>query len=330
MVLRCLQSAGSSGAIALANGVVSDIVTPSERGSFIAFASIGSILGPLVSPIIGGLITQYADWHWIFWFLFIFCGIFCIPFFLFFPETCRNIVGNGSITPPPIYCSLTVCISGRKRVDLERQKKGLEPRKIKILNPLSTMRVFAVKPIAMILAPSGISFGLFYAVFAGASELLKRTYGLNQLELSLMYIPLGVGGIVAALTTGQMVDWNFKRHATLLGIKIVENKRQELSSFPVEKARLQIGVPLLLLGNICIVAYGWTVHQHASIWCTTILLLVISWTLAALFQVMNVLLVNTYPRRGATVSAAVNLVRCELGAAASAAINPLTDGVRVG
>lgn len=82
LVLRMLQSAGSSGTIALANGLVGDLVTSSERGSYseiahhpcrvegnanenaVAYASVGSILGPSLSPVIGGLLSQYLDWHW--------------------------------------------------------------------------------------------------------------------------------------------------------------------------------------------------------------------------------------------------------------------------
>jgi MFS family permease len=60
MVLRCLQSAGSSGTIALANGVVGDIVTSAERGQYIAFTSISSVLGPTLSPVLGGVISQYC------------------------------------------------------------------------------------------------------------------------------------------------------------------------------------------------------------------------------------------------------------------------------
>jgi MFS family permease len=63
LVLRCLQSAGSSGTVALANGVVGDLITSSERGTYVAFASLGSMLGPTVSPILGGVIGQYAGWH---------------------------------------------------------------------------------------------------------------------------------------------------------------------------------------------------------------------------------------------------------------------------
>ena len=64
LLLRMLQSAGSSGTIALANGLVGDLVTSSERGSYIAWASLGSVLGPTLSPILGGLLSQYLGWHW--------------------------------------------------------------------------------------------------------------------------------------------------------------------------------------------------------------------------------------------------------------------------
>lgn len=63
LILRCIQSAGSSGTVALANGVVGDLITSSERGTYVAFASLGSVLGPTISPILGGLIGQYAGWH---------------------------------------------------------------------------------------------------------------------------------------------------------------------------------------------------------------------------------------------------------------------------
>lgn len=64
LILRMLQSAGSSGTVALAYGVVGDLVTSSERGQYVAFASLGSILGPTLSPVLGGIISQYAGWHW--------------------------------------------------------------------------------------------------------------------------------------------------------------------------------------------------------------------------------------------------------------------------
>ena len=64
LLLRMLQSAGSSGTVALAQGLVGDCITSSERGQYVAWASAGTILGPTLSPILGGLLSQYCGWHW--------------------------------------------------------------------------------------------------------------------------------------------------------------------------------------------------------------------------------------------------------------------------
>jgi MFS family permease len=50
LLLRCVQSSGSSGTISLSNGVVSDVSTRSQRGRYIGIAALGSNLGPLSAP----------------------------------------------------------------------------------------------------------------------------------------------------------------------------------------------------------------------------------------------------------------------------------------
>ena len=46
VVLRFLQSSGSSGTIALGSAVVADIITRAQRGKYIGYASMGVTLGP--------------------------------------------------------------------------------------------------------------------------------------------------------------------------------------------------------------------------------------------------------------------------------------------
>lgn len=46
MVLRCIQSSGSSGTIALGSAVVADVSTRAQRGKYIGYASMGVTLGP--------------------------------------------------------------------------------------------------------------------------------------------------------------------------------------------------------------------------------------------------------------------------------------------
>ena len=86
-LLRCLQSSGSSGTIALSSGVVADVATASERGSYMGFVTAGALLGPAVGPVIGGVLAQFLGWRSIFWFLTIFGASFLVIFAIFFPET---------------------------------------------------------------------------------------------------------------------------------------------------------------------------------------------------------------------------------------------------
>lgn len=51
IILRCLQSAGSSGTFALAQAVTADIATRAERGKYLAYAMFGSTLGPVLGPV---------------------------------------------------------------------------------------------------------------------------------------------------------------------------------------------------------------------------------------------------------------------------------------
>lgn len=52
LVLRCLQSSGSSGTVALGSAVVADLSTRAERGKYIGYVSMGVTLGPALGPVI--------------------------------------------------------------------------------------------------------------------------------------------------------------------------------------------------------------------------------------------------------------------------------------
>ncbi|KAG9628840.1 hypothetical protein KCU64_g17710, partial [Aureobasidium melanogenum] len=66
---------------------------------------------------------------------------------------------------------------------------------------------------------------------------------------------------------------------------------------------------------------------HVSLAGPIILLFVMGYALTAAFQVYNILIVDIYPGKPATASAANNIVRCEMGAATSAAIVPMTKAM---
>lgn len=309
------------------------MVTSAERGSYIALASVSSILGPTLSPILGGLISQYWNWHGIFWFLLAFGCAFAIPLALFLPETCRKVVGDGSFPPPALNMNITDKIRHANRgkagipIDKKQHQKLRDNYKLTFPNPLKTLVVLIDLETAIVLLGAGLALANFYAISTGASSAFRHIYGFNDLQVSLMFIPIGVGGTISALTTGKAVDWNYQRHARRLGVPVDKSRQQDLTGFPIEKARLEVALPLFYLGAVAVLGYGWTMDHKVSLAGPIILLFIMGYAITAAFQVLNVLMVDIYPGRPATATAANNIVRCELGAAASAAIVPMAQAM---
>lgn len=222
MVLRCLQSAGSSGTVALCQGVVSDVATSAERGTYVAYSSVSTILGPTLSPVIGGLLSQYLGWKAIFWFL----VIFAVPVFLllliFFPETARTVVGNGSIPPRGLNRSLIDYVRENKRMSQrENPSDGCDPPPgttslTKFPNPLRTLVVFKDKGTALLMLHIGLLLAVHYIVLAAIPSEYEEIYGFDQIKIALVYLPYGFGSVLSAFTTGRLVDWNYRRHAKRL------------------------------------------------------------------------------------------------------------------
>lgn len=333
LILRMLQSAGSSGTVALASGLVGDLVTSSERGQYIAFSSLGSVLGPTLSPVIGGLISQYLNWHWIFWFLLIISGVFSVPFFLFHPETSRKLVGDGSIPPPWMSWNVSDYIRHKNRakqgltVDEDELAKHHNNFRISFPNPLSTLVMFKNLEACAVLLATGLAFACFYAISTGAASVLSEVYGYDEVHIGLVFLAIGGGSIISAFTTGKLVDWNYARHARRLGFPIQKNRNTDLSDFPIERARCEIALPCFALGVLTVIAYGWMMESRVSIAGPVVILFLMGYALIAGFQVLNVLMVDIYPTQATSATAASNVVRCLLGAAASAAIIPMSDAM---
>ena len=321
-VLRCLQSAGSSTTIALSSGVVSDVATAAQRGSYMGLVTAGSLLGPSVGPVIGGLLAQYLGWRAIFWFLLIFSGAFLVPFVFFFPETARGVVGDGSLPPQRWNMSLISYLKSRKA----REEGVVAPveskkRKLSFPNPYQTLLIVFQKDASIVLLCNAILFAGFYDVSATIPSIYNDIYGLDDLQIGLCYIPFGLGATIASVLNGKFLDFNYRRLAKRMNFPLVKNRFVDLRGFPIERARLEIAFPMLTIGSLCILAFGWCLNYRVHLAAPTTILFVMGLSLTASFNTISTLLVDYYPSQAAKATAANNFVRCLLGAGATAVVD---------
>lgn len=196
LVLRCLQSTGSSGTVALGAGIVADIATSGERGKYMGLVQLGPMVGPAIAPVLGGILSQFLGWRAIFWFLTILAAIYLILAGVFFPETGRNVVGNGSIPPQGWNMSLLNYMDTRKaneNLALSRtpshqavrvaQSELASKRKLRWPNPLKTIHIILEKDVGVILLFCGLFFTGMYTVMATVPSLFAKIYGFNDLQI---------------------------------------------------------------------------------------------------------------------------------------------------
>jgi len=337
LILRCLQASGSSGTIALGSGVVADIATSAERGVWMGWATSGPMVAPAIAPIIGGVFAELVGWRWIFWFLVIAAGTFVMPFALAFPETGRNVVGNGSIPPQGWNMSLLNYLQVRRTFKdpetleqsgtKESQRVLAGTRRLRFPNPLQALKLVMEKDVGLLLFYNSIIYCAFYDVMASAPMLFEQIYGYDALQIGLCFLPFGFGCALAPQTSGKIMDWNFRRRARKVGYKIVKGKANDLREFPLEQARIEVALPMVFIGDAALLCYGWVMEINTNLAAPLILMFIIGLTMTGAFNVLSVMLIDLYPLSPATATAANNLIRCLAGAGTTDAVIYMIEGM---
>lgn len=202
---RVVQALGAGAVNAVSMALVKDCFTPSRRGALLAIIQVLTVVGPVIAPLLGGIIIQFASWRAIFWVLAALGGL-CLAASLLFRESLP--------ADERLDVGVLRSLGGLGRIARER----------KFMLILTVAALFNLPFMAYIAVGSYIYVDLFgetqqvytyfFAATAGFSALgpvLHLRFGSHLSPWSLTYVLLGAGAALGAamVVVGSWSVWGF-------------------------------------------------------------------------------------------------------------------------
>ena len=287
------------------------------------------MLGQGVGPVFGGILSQYLGFRSIFWFLAIISGISLLSILIFLPETLRPIAGNGTVPLHGLHKPWIYYITGNKDTQAGAVPSGTK-KQVTLKTVFEPLTFLAEKDVFITLFFGAVVYTVWSMVTSSTSSVFEATYGLNTLEVGLTFLGNGFGCMSGSYTIGYLMDFNHKRtereycvqHNLPLDTRITTKTHPD---FPIEYARMRNTWWITALFIVCTAVYGVSLKTHLAL--PVILQYILAYCATAIFTINSALVIDLYPGASASATAVNNLMRCLIGAAGVAAVQPLIDAL---
>jgi multidrug resistance protein len=249
LLLRIFQGSSISVTMVVGQGIIADIYPSNQRGWATGIFFIPVLLGVVLGPTLGGILTFYFSWRSTFVFQSIFSLIILIIYTLFMPETHQYQVLKK--------------LTNQKIIE---RNEIFEP---KLSNPFLPLKYLTHLNILIYILSASTAFAsIIINQCLLAITLAKEPYHFNELKIGLSNIPLSIGEVLGCLLGGYLAD---------KGDYFFQKKRLENRLIPGTIAFLLIPIGLLIYGwafqfelnvvipilSASIVAFGQAVYRPA-------------------------------------------------------------------
>lgn len=186
VALRFVQGVSGAAGIVIARASARDMYSGKELTKFIALLALVNGAAPILAPIVGGVILNFATWNTVFYTLGAIGLAMFVAVLFFLPET----------------------------LPTEKRAEGSLLAVVKTFGRLLKDPVF----MGISLTQAFISSSMF-AYIAGSPFILQNIYEVTPQQFSLLFALNGVGIIIAAQVTGRLA--NVFREVNLLFVGIL-------------------------------------------------------------------------------------------------------------
>ena len=203
-------------------------------------------------------------------------------------------------------------------------------RPLRLSNVLQPLRMIFWKDTVLTLWIAGSPYAVWYCVQASIPQIYRNVYHFNEVQIGLSYLTGGFGVVLGGYLNGMLMDLNYKATAEAIGHKIDKVSADDLTRFPIEKARTRGFWYIFLVYNATLVGYGWSIVRQAHVSVPLILQFTLAAICTAFQQTFNALLVDIFPESPSTATASGSVTRCLVSAVGVAVLQPLVSAVGYG
>jgi EmrB/QacA subfamily drug resistance transporter len=267
IVFRVIQGLGAGGLLSLVQVIISDIISPRERGRYVGLLGAVIAVGTAGGPLLGGVITDSIGWRWNFYVAvpFAIVGLILIQRTLRLPKRPARVVsidyaGALLIAAGVSLLLIWVSLAGNQFEWNSLISWGMAVGSVLLLvaavivelnvkEPILPMALFKDRTFALVVVAS-LTVGV--ALFSSSvflSQYWQLSRGANPTQSGLLSLPQVIGSLVASTLIGVVISRTGKwKRWMVLGASLLTAGLAMMSTIRLDTEIVYVSIYLALMG----------------------------------------------------------------------------------
>lgn len=257
VLFRLLQGMFGACLVPLSQAVMLDTFEPHEHGRAMAMWGVGVMVGPILGPTLGGWLTEYYSWRWVFYINLPFGLLAWLGVAAYVQETPIDRLRRFDLLG---YAFLSIAIAAlQMMLDRGESLDWFASREVTMEAMLAGLGFYAflvhvfthdhpfIEP--GIFRDRRFSVGLIliftlgailFAVMALLPPFMQNLGGYPVLDVGIVLAPRGVGTMVAMIVFGRLSGRVDNRHVIFFGIALTVYSLWEMTRFTADVTAMEL------------------------------------------------------------------------------------------
>jgi DHA2 family multidrug resistance protein len=251
VAFRFLQGGFGAPLMPIIQAVLLDLYSDKERGKAMAIFGFGVMFGPIIGPTLGGLLTDFYNWRWVFYINLPLGALALLGMIVFMPESDRERERNFDLMGF-ILLSLSVAAL-QLALDRGHSQNWFSSTEIIVELMISALCFYLflahtfttsnpfVEP--KLFRDRNFVAGLVFNFFASSTlmgtmalmpSFLQNLLGIPVLTAGMLMAPRGVGTLLAMLMIPKLAEIIDPRYLLLVGIVVTGLSMGQMAGFTLD------------------------------------------------------------------------------------------------